>query len=414
MLSRVGFVQGEGARSQIDAMREYARRRGKAGTEFLEGFRKSGAFKGGKLTEAGRERFAAIGSKTRIGSTVDKEGKVIREGMVGTTGDIFISKLTEAAELEERAANIDDPAMQAKMLDEARKKRAEGYQHGLGGMTPQEMEAMGEEVGGGFGRDIKGIAALEKKALRWGKSRDRARLGQQFGAMVGVDLSRKELRALRGKGKDVGDVAEALAEKAGLDEDAAADLKKAIQDASEGKKGSGMALAKLRGTVAESQREEKYRRAEQDDPAVRKMGELKDAIEAGFKGNLKVNVTNTEDFPGGEKSPEDPPGGSPRRKIDSDLRLKENVREIKDALEKVDQISGNEFDWKKSGEHDVGVIAQEVQHVVPEAVADRGDGYLAVNYFKLIPLLVQAVKELQADNFALQARVEELEEMVVP
>jgi hypothetical protein len=42
----------------------------------------------------------------------------------------------------------------------------------------------------------------------------------------------------------------------------------------------------------------------------------------------------------------------------------------------------------------VGVIAQEVEKVLPEAVTVRGDGYLAVDYHKIIPLLVEAVKEL--------------------
>ena len=60
-------------------------------------------------------------------------------------------------------------------------------------------------------------------------------------------------------------------------------------------------------------------------------------------------------------------------------------------------LSGNTYTWNeksnKEGE-DVGVIAQEVQEVLPEAVTVRGDGYLAVDYHKIIPLLVEAVKEL--------------------
>ena len=60
-------------------------------------------------------------------------------------------------------------------------------------------------------------------------------------------------------------------------------------------------------------------------------------------------------------------------------------------------ISGNTYTWNeksnKEGE-DVGVIAQEVEQVLPEAVTTRADGYLAVDYHKIIPLLVEAVKEL--------------------
>ena len=94
----------------------------------------------------------------------------------------------------------------------------------------------------------------------------------------------------------------------------------------------------------------------------------------------------------------------------SDARLKENVTEITGALAKVSQIRGVEFDWTQShidergGEdgyfvrkHDIGVIAQEVEAVIPEVVATRDNGFKAVRYEKLIPLLIEAIKELQAE-----------------
>ena len=81
----------------------------------------------------------------------------------------------------------------------------------------------------------------------------------------------------------------------------------------------------------------------------------------------------------------------------SDARLKDDITPIEDPLNKVQSLSGNTYTWNeksnKEGE-DVGVIAQEVQEVLPEAVTVRGDGYLAVDYHKIIPLLVEAVKEL--------------------
>ena len=94
----------------------------------------------------------------------------------------------------------------------------------------------------------------------------------------------------------------------------------------------------------------------------------------------------------------------------SDARLKENVQPIPDALDSIDKINGVTFDWtadflKDQGEedgyfvrkHDVGVIAQEIQAVLPEAVAEREDGYLAVKYDRIVPLLIQAIKELKAE-----------------
>ena len=90
----------------------------------------------------------------------------------------------------------------------------------------------------------------------------------------------------------------------------------------------------------------------------------------------------------------------------SDQRLKDNITPIENSLNKVQALSGNTYDWnEKSGKegHDVGVIAQEVMEVLPEAVTTRDNGYLAVDYQKIVPLLVQAVKELSA-------KVEDLEQ----
>lgn len=85
----------------------------------------------------------------------------------------------------------------------------------------------------------------------------------------------------------------------------------------------------------------------------------------------------------------------------SDARLKNNVTPITSALDKLDKISGVEYDWNTelqsthSG-HDVGVLAQEIESILPEAVITRPDGYKAVRYEKLIPLLIQAIKELKS------------------
>ena len=87
----------------------------------------------------------------------------------------------------------------------------------------------------------------------------------------------------------------------------------------------------------------------------------------------------------------------------SDERLKDNITPIENALNKVSQVQGIEFDWiEKEGVHgneghDVGVIAQEIEKVLPEVVTTRDNGYKAVKYEKIIPLLVEAIKELQEE-----------------
>jgi hypothetical protein len=92
----------------------------------------------------------------------------------------------------------------------------------------------------------------------------------------------------------------------------------------------------------------------------------------------------------------------------SDERLKDNVVEIDNAIEKVESLRGVEFDWNDKQEiyegHDVGVIAQDVEKVLPELVENRDNGYKAVKYEKLTALLIQAVKELSAKVKELESK----------
>ena len=92
----------------------------------------------------------------------------------------------------------------------------------------------------------------------------------------------------------------------------------------------------------------------------------------------------------------------------SDERLKDNVTPIGSAIDKINQIGGYEFDWNNSSEHsghDVGVIAQEIEKVLPEVVATRKNGYLAVRYEKIVALLIQAVKEQQLQIEELKSKL---------
>ena len=109
----------------------------------------------------------------------------------------------------------------------------------------------------------------------------------------------------------------------------------------------------------------------------------------------------------------------------SDARLKDNIQKIPNPLEKIQTIGGYTFDWKdkvdelgfipEHRKNDAGLLAQEIQGVLPQAVAaapfDRevdpedsdkvisksGEDYLTVRYEKVVPLLVEAIKELKAE-----------------
>ncbi len=84
----------------------------------------------------------------------------------------------------------------------------------------------------------------------------------------------------------------------------------------------------------------------------------------------------------------------------SDIRLKDNIKSIDKALDKVNKIQGVEFDWIEKEEvhgnsgHDIGVIAQEIEKILPDVVTTRDNGYKAVKYEKIVPLLIEAIKDL--------------------
>jgi hypothetical protein len=94
----------------------------------------------------------------------------------------------------------------------------------------------------------------------------------------------------------------------------------------------------------------------------------------------------------------------------SDKSLKENIKNIENPLDKVSQINGVTFDWtddyiKQHGgedkyfvrKNDVGVIAQEIEKVLPQVVATREDGIKAVKYDRIVALLIESVKELKKE-----------------
>jgi hypothetical protein len=89
----------------------------------------------------------------------------------------------------------------------------------------------------------------------------------------------------------------------------------------------------------------------------------------------------------------------------SDKRLKKNIKPISHPIDKIKKITGYTFTWRESyykdkspdfiKKNDVGVIAQEVQEILPEVVHTRKNGVLAVDYSKIVPLLIEAIKEQQ-------------------
>lgn len=82
----------------------------------------------------------------------------------------------------------------------------------------------------------------------------------------------------------------------------------------------------------------------------------------------------------------------------SDRNLKTGITDIDDPFDLLAGITGKHYTWKESGKQAYGVIAQDVEAVMPEAVGQNGEGFKTVEYDQLIPVLVEAVKQLEDRN----------------
>jgi hypothetical protein len=101
----------------------------------------------------------------------------------------------------------------------------------------------------------------------------------------------------------------------------------------------------------------------------------------------------------------------------SDIRLKENINELETPLQKILQVRGISYDRKKTGERHIGVIAQEIEKIIPEVVTETtlpletGDDqtlYKTVRYTEIIPYLIESIKEQQKMIDELRAEINEL------
>jgi hypothetical protein len=104
--------------------------------------------------------------------------------------------------------------------------------------------------------------------------------------------------------------------------------------------------------------------------------------------------------------------------VNSDARLKKNIQPIANPIEKLKKISGYTYEWRtsefdtlnlKTGK-DYGIIAQEVEKIFPEMISTSPNGYKAVNYNNLVPVMIEAIKEQQKQIEKLTQEIETLKE----
>jgi hypothetical protein len=106
--------------------------------------------------------------------------------------------------------------------------------------------------------------------------------------------------------------------------------------------------------------------------------------------------------------------------ISSDQRWKKSIQPLESSLDKISNLQGVSYEWKTDEYPDfgltegkqIGLVAQDVESVLPELVSEEKDGYKAVSYTKLTAVLVEAVKELKVQNEKQQAEIEELRAMI--
>jgi hypothetical protein len=101
----------------------------------------------------------------------------------------------------------------------------------------------------------------------------------------------------------------------------------------------------------------------------------------------------------------------------SDERLKENVIPISNPMDKIKKLGGYTFNWngvskKPTHIEEIGVIAQEVQQVLPQIVREKGDGYLGVDYEKIVALLIEGVKHQQDEIDELKNEILKLNQII--
>ena len=97
----------------------------------------------------------------------------------------------------------------------------------------------------------------------------------------------------------------------------------------------------------------------------------------------------------------------------SDAKLKDNIQKVEGALELVSQLDGVTFNWKKDGRASAGVIAQNIEKVIPSAVKEvetlgTDDTHKVVDYNQLSALFIEAIKELKEENKYLRDEIENL------
>lgn len=400
-------VGGAAKMGQDAARQELIRRERGVGQKNVQELQRGGMVdESGKLTAKAREYFGGIkglGLKTEGWNNVEVTSVGERQQGIG-------EKIAEAAiqAQTERAKGTEEGTQKARELEQ----KVQDMTSTL--TTEQKTELMKATAGKGgvFGAMSKELGAglgLEKKLKRFGGKGAGAGMMRETAGILGVQLDKSEM--VEWAKMDPARAAEMMASRTGMGMEGAGKqaLEQYFTKMKEGKTGEAAdIMQKLRsgkGAAGEefgkAQVEKQEAELKANDPTYRALTEIKTALEPLKKmtedKTQNVNIVQsvaikTEASPAPE----------------SDERLKEDLAPLEEPVESTLKLRGVRFKWRGSGAVDVGLIAQDVKAIIPEAVHKGENGFLRVEYHKVIPLLVEAIRELKGQLDDLHATVDEL------
>lgn len=146
----------------------------------------------------------------------------------------------------------------------------------------------------------------------------------------------------------------------------------------------------------------------------KKHGVVGRAASGGYAGLFEDGAVKVENLEGDANHQVYATAAGELTNYSSDIRKKTNLVQLSGALARVVQLKGYSFDWKEKpqAKKTLGLVAQEVEPLFPEAVYTDNQGYLGINYDQLSAVFVEAIKELKAENDALKAEIETLKAKV--
>jgi hypothetical protein len=165
------------------------------------------------------------------------------------------------------------------------------------------------------------------------------------------------------------------------------------------------------GTQGGAQGEDTYWWARSNRDSNNQFGSWQQIVLLQQNGNLDLGTYNSVNYGSGNIYTSGS-GTATAWNTSSDIRLKKDIQPIHNALQIIESLHGVTFKWKADNQPSIGFIAQQVQQVLPQIVTTDSIGYEALDYSKITPILVEAVKQQQTEINNQQNEINSLKSLV--